>query len=244
MKKTILLVLPLLICASAAMAAKKSSLERELERELQAEEQKQAKEQRSKDIKKSVPYKKLLISATGGFGISFPSGDINASGGQEMLAAMGYTAGLSICYRFFDLGGPVIGAEYAGKQISTERSYMGSKWASLITATTVNLTLGWRFILIKMLYIEPGLYYGFRVDRWKEEIEYRSNTYEQNVTKDWTRDDAGVYLGIGVMFDVTSFMSVDIGLRMEASYLYSYVHDDKLRTNLGLLTVGVTFKVL
>lgn len=249
MKKTITFLVIILFWVPGLLNAQQkardpldSALEKELEKERKAEEQ-QA-ELAAVPEKKTVDYKRLLVSVSGGFGVSFPSGEISGDGDQKGVAGMGYTAGAGLCYRFFSLGGPSLWVEYAGKQISTERSYMGSKLESTINASTVNIMLGWRFILVKMLYIEPGLYYGFRVGTWTETITFKGDENEKNVPDEWTQDDAGVYLGIGVMFDVTSFMSIDVGLKMETSFLYSYVHDDSLRTNLVLLTVGTTFKML
>ncbi len=251
MKLFVALALALALCLAAPGAHARNrpkaptatALDRELERELQAHEQERQKRESVGAVTTAPEYKRLLISLRGGFGLAFPSGDISASGGQEALAAMGYTAGLALCWRAVSLGGPVIGAASAGKQVSTRRDYLGSN-SRAPSATTVNVMAGWRFILVKMLYIETGLYYGIRAGSWTDEQSYRGKERELTVRRSWTRDDAGVSLEIGVMFDVLSFMSIDVGLKMEASFLYSYVKDDRLRTNLALLTAGVTFKML
>jgi len=245
MKKTLALIVLFVFAAPGLLLARDqldADLQKEIEKEKKIEEQQAAQAAEQKSAKPE--YKRLLVSVYGGFGLSFPSGEISGDGDQQGVAGMGYTAGVGLCYRFFSLGGPSLWVEYAGKQINTERSYMGSKLESTINESTVNIMLGWRFILVRMLYLEPGLYYGIRVGTWTEKITYQGDEDVNNVPDEWTRDDAGVYLGIGVMFDVTSFMSIDVGLRMETSFLYSYVHDDSLRSNLLLLNVGATFKML
>jgi hypothetical protein len=188
-------------------------------------------------------FKRLLLGVHGGFGVTFPSGDIAGDGDQKGLAYYGYTAGIDTCWRCCALGGPSVRIEYASRPISFERSYIDSTMTSVIDTASLDFMAGFRFLL-SIFYIEPGMYYALGVGTWTETIEYRGKTSTTKVKDSWKNNEAGCYLEAGVMFSVTSFMSVDIGLRMEVSFLYAYDHDDRLRTNLGMLTAGVTFKML
>jgi len=239
MRKTPLLLLLLMITVIPCPAAPAREDPRPVDTEFRdPDEQKPAVQKPA-----GPAYKRLLVGVHGGFGVTFPSGDIAGDGDQKALAYYGYAAGIDACWRCCSLGGPSIRVELRPRPISFERSYINHKMTSVIDTAAVDFMAGFRFILSRF-YVEPGLYYALGVGDWTETINYRGDSNSSTIKDSWRNDEAGAYIEAGVMFDVASFVSVDVGLRMEVSFLYAYDHDDRLRTNLGMLTTGVTFKML
>ncbi|MCP4150830.1 MAG: hypothetical protein GY757_23995 [bacterium] len=190
---------------------------------------------------------KILLGLNGGFGITYPGGDIVGTGDQKALPGIGYSFGLSCSYMFMDLAGVALHTEYTGKIIESQRTFLSQLMEKTTRMSYVDIALGYKGIY-KILYFELGGFIGIKTGTWTRETVLSGNSTETEIDGDVCHNEAGIYLAAGCMFAINELINIDVGVKFKSSFLYGYENettgnDDKLKTNIVMLTTGITFKI-
>jgi hypothetical protein len=211
-------------------------------------EQGRVEEPQKVDEKKAVPSGnvlgqkgKIFISAGGGCGITYPFAELHGTGDQSLSAGFSYTAGIKTGLFLFDYGALVLGVDYAGKDFSINRKYLGLPWKTSYSFSFVDLSLGFQGHY-RFFYAELGVFGGLKVGEWKEANKLAGLKYSLTSLDKWRHNEVGLYIGAGFLIRLIEDLSFDIGVKYKISFLYAYENVNKYKTTQALVTVGIIYR--
>ena len=196
---------------------------------------------------------KFLISPFGGIGMALAGGDYpdrNSGDDKDPALDVGlaYNGGIMFGYAPISAGAVTFGFEYASKPFVFHHHHQyDGKYTITRFNHFIDLLVGWRGY-VKYFYYEAGLFWGFKILKWKYVVD--DDGYDLHAPYDHKYDidevnadhDFGVYFGLGASIPLASFVSLDLGIKIEAAIVAAYETPGiKLTTLPILFQAGFTF---
>lgn len=201
---------------------------------------------------------KFLISPHGSVGMSFAGGQLphgdadplptpipNESEHPVMGVGFAYNAGLSIGYAPVNSGAVMLGVEYASKPFVLLYNSGFGEYTKTFHTYFVDILLGWKGIY-KYFYYEAGLFLGIKIQEWQYNYEFEDGTVERlygghyDIPEVSADNDFGIYLGLGASIPLANFVSIDIGVQLQAAWVPAYEEGDN---DTAMSTLPLLFKV-
>lgn len=186
----------------------------------------------------------FLFGAHGGYGITYPTGDIGGDSNQKAVPDSSYLYSGQLGYMIFNTGAIVCNIEYTKKTIALERNLMGAPAKSTFEISFINFMLGYKG-LSGIIYWEVGLYYGLKYGDWSDRLDINGTATTKDISDSNSHNEIGIFLGGGVNYKIFKSISIEAGVRIENSFIFAHRNSlgDKIRTNAAFLVAGVLFIV-
>lgn len=191
---------------------------------------------------------KFLISPFGGVGMGLAGGEHPDYYDGVMGVGLAYNGGIMFGYAPISAGAVMFGFEYASKPFVFHHDHPTRGEYTVYRFTHfIDLTAGWRGY-IKWFYYEAGLFWGFKILRWREHAEYKDKAmddlygYNDRIPEVNSDNDFGLFFGFGASIPLASFVSLDLGIKIETAIVAAYENPDVfLHTIPILFQMGFTF---
>lgn len=191
---------------------------------------------------------KFLISPFGGVGLSLAGGEYPEYDDPALGVGLAYHGGLMLGYAPVSAGAVTFSFEYASKPfVFNHRNPTDGEYIVTRQNAFIDLLVGWRGY-VSYFYYEAGLFWGFKILRWQTVVEdegtdiewpYDGRTDINEVNAD---NDFGLYFGFGASIPLASFVSIDLGIKIETAIVPAFETADISLTTLPIFfQVGFTF---